>query len=64
MLNKIRKGDMNISIDNYQDDGNIVVDINTPKKDVHKDEQSDNVEDMEDNSENDMIYLEQEMDEL
>lgn len=67
MLKKIRKGDMNISIDNEQDDDIMIDDIDAQKKDLHKYEQSDNIEDMEDvdyESENDITYLEQEMDEL
>ena len=58
---------MNIFIDDAQDDGDIVVDdIDAQKKDVHRYEKSDNAEDMKDdeNSENDVTYLEQEIDEL
>ncbi|GBB89379.1 hypothetical protein RclHR1_16040001 [Rhizophagus clarus] len=64
MLKKIRKGDMNISIDNEQDDDIVIDDINAQKD---KYEQNDNIGDMEDvdyDSENDITYLEQEMDEL
>jgi hypothetical protein len=58
---------MNTFIDNVQDDDDIVIDeIHYQKKDVHKYKQSDNAEDMEDdeNSESDVTYLEQEMNEL
>jgi hypothetical protein len=67
MLKKIRKGDMSIPIDNERDDDIVIDSIDVQKKDLHKYEQNDNIDDMEDvdyDNENDIAYLEQEMDEL
>ncbi|CAI2164310.1 11166_t:CDS:10 [Funneliformis geosporum] len=60
MLKTFRKGDMNIVIENEQDDGDIVIDdIDVQKK------QNDDTEEMEYiDDENNLSYLEQEMEDL
>ncbi|RIA92491.1 Spb1 C-terminal domain-containing protein [Glomus cerebriforme] len=64
MLKEIRKGDMNISIDNEQDGDIVVDDIDAQKKNLQRSDNTENMENLDYDSENDITYLEQEMDEL